>query len=54
MGRERRPLLLFWRNLFVIGRMVSWEGEKGGRVVSWGRWERWEGSEMASFERVGG
>lgn len=32
--------LLIWSDLFVAGsvvswRIVSWEGEKGGRVVNW-------------------
>ena len=35
--------MLFWRDLFFIGRMIAgkggrimiWEGEKSGRVVSW-------------------
>ena len=32
--------MLIWSDLFVAGsvvswRIVSWEGEKGGRVVNW-------------------
>ena len=45
--RHRRPMLLFWSDSFVAGRVVSWEGGKGGRVVNWqglkgGRVLRWQ------------
>ena len=41
-----RPL--FWSDLLVAGKMVSWESWDGSE---YGRWERWEGSELGRRER---
>ena len=52
-------LTLFWSDLLVAGKMVSWErwnGSEYGRWERWeggglGRWERWENSELRRWER---
>ena len=35
-------------------RVLTWQGGKGGRIVEVARSERWEGSEVASWERLEG
>ena len=40
--------ILFWNDLLVAGKVVSWERWEGSKL---GKWERWEGSELASWER---
>ena len=44
---------LFWSDLLVAGKVVSWERWDGSE---YGRWERWEGSELedGKAERVVG
>ena len=44
---------LFWSDLLVAGKVVSWERWDGSE---YGRWERWEGSELedGKGERVVG
>ena len=40
--------LLFWSDLFVVGRLVSWERWESTEL---GRWENGEGSELARWKR---
>ena len=40
--------LLFWSDVFVVGKEVSWEKCKSSGL---GRSERWEGSEVARWKR---
>ena len=50
---------LFWSDLLVARRVVSWERWEGGEAARWKRWEsskvaslvRLEGSEVANWER---
>ena len=39
---------LFWSDLLVAGKVVSWEKWDSSE---YGRWERWEGSELGRWER---
>ena len=46
--------LLFWNNLFVVWRVVSWEGGRCGRVMSCKGWKggkvvSWKGGRMVSW-----
>ena len=41
-------MLLFWSDIFVIWRVVSWERWVSSEL---GRWERAEGSELGRWER---
>ena len=51
--------MLFWSDLLVAGKVVSWErwdGSEHGRWERWksselGRWGRWEDSELGRWER---
>ena len=50
---------LFWSDLLVAGKVVSWEKGNGSEYGKWerregselGRWERWEDSELRRWER---
>ena len=54
--------LLFWSDLFVVGRVVGcerWEISELGRWERWegseyGRWERWEGRQLGRWKRWDG
>ena len=39
---------LFWSDLLVAEKVVSWERWDGSE---YGRWERWEGSKLGRWER---
>ena len=48
MDQDRRSMLLFWSDIPVVGRVVRWQGGKGGRVARWesgkcGKKVRWQG-----------
>ena len=40
--------LLFWNDLFVTGRMVSWERWDSAEL---GKWKSWQGSELGRWKR---
>ena len=50
---------MFWSDLLIAGKVVSWErwdGSEHGRWERWksselGRWGRWEDSELGRWER---
>lgn len=39
---ETEDVMSFWSGLFVVGKEVSWESEKGGRIVKGWRIVRWQ------------
>ena len=49
-----RGLMLLFQGALVVGAsVVRWKGGKGGRVVKWQGWKRWESGEVARLEKVG-
>ena len=46
-------LTLFWSDLLVAGKMVSWERWDNSEYGRWERRERWESSELGSWEGSG-
>ena len=39
--------MLFWSDIFVVRKVVSWERRENGEL---GKWKRWEGSELGRWE----